>query len=105
MLRLISEIFDSIFYSIFYFIFIVFWGAFCLIVECLTCVICGIFSLIFNNPLMKWIGRMCEKPLEIILILFVDIIKLITSDGNNKEYNEPCGQGTYDCGGDDGGGE
>ena len=88
MLRLISEIFDSIFY----FIFFVFFGAFCLIVECLTCVICGIFSLIFNNPLMKWIGRMCEKPLEIILILFVLTIKFILSDlpGDNKrEYNEP----------------
>ncbi len=103
MFRLISEIFDSIFYFIFKMIFFVFFGAFCLIVECLSYVICGIFSLIFKNPLMKWIGRMCEKPLEIILILFVYILKFITSDDNKKEYNEPCGQGTYDCGGDGGG--
>ena len=95
MFRLISEIFDSIFY----FIFIVFFGAFCLIVECLSYVICGIFSLIFKNPLMEWIGE--------ILNNFFELLEKIFCSGSNKEYNEPCGQGTYDydgdCGGDGGG--
>ena len=95
MFRLISEIFDSIFCFIFKMIFFVFFGAFCLIVECLAYVICGIFSLIFKNRLMEWIGE--------ILNNFFELLETIFCSSSNKEYNEPCGQGTYDCGGDGGG--
>ena len=118
MFRLIAKFFEFIFGSfdkildfVFALVLKVAVDIIILPILCTLCFVCSkicdmfeyIFKFIFSISFVSKFVKFLEKTIEIILIIFVGIIKLITSDGNKKEYNEPCGQGTYDCGGDGGG--